>query len=643
MGGERYLISPVFGLFTRSTPRQSKVALEDIETKLKRKQQELREIEKTIANLEKQAKSSASLDQHIAEQQARYADLKHQAVQTVREFKSIQDTFSSRQDMLLKKEKQAQEQGRVLEEKRSLLAIKEKSLREREDAVEEATRKAEALGRALQQAEAPLAQKRERIARQIKDAERQLQELKSARTAALQVKERTLLASIKAVEQRLLRIKAERGAAERELANCQQDARTITKKMPELLQVGRELVQVRMILDKKANALNAKTQILAQQEQELAAREKEANRKLATYEEAKRTIAHAEHMKFEAERAIKDKMQYGENIRRITAENNKRLMELHNKEDAAQMLQSNLVKRQQDVDEKLAKLDRKEKSLVQREVSWLDHQNQLKDLAEQLEKTKPGLEQFIGECKGSLANLKQEWDDKVASLRDEKEFLSSQKSEISRLAKSDIAVLDEKEQEVLGLVKELEKDQARLAKEEKAVVARVRELDRARAALAAHETRLIREQNTAKNILAAADKARALKASLPGLKSETARFTKEIAKLEKIAKKGGARIIRIVREKPVFRQRPVIVKRKREEPVMRQMPRGESPVVSTAKDDLQVMIEEAKASIQAGDVAAASKTLDLLESAARKLSDDERRQLSYEIKDLRTSIKLATL
>jgi ribosomal protein S6 len=67
------------------------------------------------------------------------------------------------------------------------------------------------------------------------------------------------------------------------------------------------------------------------------------------------------------------------------------------------------------------------------------------------------------------------------------------------------------------------------------------------------------------------------------------------------------------------------------------------PAAEITRDELQEMIEGAKASIQAHDVDSAMKVLDDLETAARRLSESDRRQLAYEIRDLRTSIKLAML
>jgi hypothetical protein len=72
-------------------------------------------------------------------------------------------------------------------------------------------------------------------------------------------------------------------------------------------------------------------------------------------------------------------------------------------------------------------------------------------------------------------------------------------------------------------------------------------------------------------------------------------------------------------------------------------PAREKPSTEVTRDELQEMIEGAKASIQSGDVNAAMSVLDDLETAARRLSEDDRRHLAYEIRDLRTSIKLAML
>jgi len=177
-------------------------------------------------------------------------------------------------------------------------------------------------------------------------------------------------------------------------------------------------------------------------------------------------------------------------------------------------------------------------------------------------------------------------------FRDEKEFLSTQKSEIKRLVNADISALKEKEDELMDAVKELEKDQKRLEKEERAVIGRVNQLERekekiktSREKVAAREKSIEAKKKEAENVIADAAKVKALRKELPSLRKEATHLKREVAKLEKMAAKRGAyRIAREVSHAASHADK-IGAKAMRVERVARAAP------VSTDKDELQSMIE----------------------------------------------------
>jgi len=325
-------------------------------------------------------------------------------------------------------------------------------------------------------------------------------------------------------------------------------------------------------------------------------------------------------------------------------ENSRKLDQLRKSELNTAEMQHDIDSKKREIDTKLSKVEAKEKASIKREMDWLSHHTDMKSLVEELEKSKRELEESASVHKGELANLKQKWDSTIESLQDVKPFISSQKAELNRLVKGDIRALKEKEHELLGMVDELEKDRRRLEREEKLVTARLRELERTRVGVENVNKALVEREREAKKIIAFAEKARQLKVDVPRLSREAVQLRREISVLRKAAEKYGA-MPRAVRVKAVH------LKARRISPaapeVRQRFEVREKPVAAArsevTRDELMEMISGAKASIEAHDVSSAMRILEDLESAARRMGEEDRRQLSYEIRDLRTIIKLAML
>ena len=602
----------MFGLFSRASSKQEEAKLEDVTVTLRQKKRELHEVEKLISELRRKADIAASLDEHIAKQQMLLDELEKEARHKLKEFSRAEKEFESQEKTFLDAEKASLEQQAIIEEKRKLLSAKEEALREREGLVVDRFDQAERLEFALKRSEIPLERRRNRLAVQIASLDQELQKKR-----------------------------AEGAATRRELAHQHQQLRMITVQAGKAADMKKEIEQMRRRFDERAAKLNEKERSISQREKEFNLKQAQLLEQIQALEEAKHVAERAMNAKAEAEKAIKETQRYAEQARSMLAENNQKIGELNAVQVKLAESQGDLDKQQKEVDEKLATIQQKEKVVTQKELLWLDHQNELKNLADGLATSKQEIETFAAERKGELANLQQEWDDKITALRDEKEFLSTQKVEIDRLVRDDIGMLKDKEQEMLGMIKEFNKDQAMLEKEERAVVSRVRLLERDQQKLEHAK----RELTDAKKIIAAAEKAKALKKQLPGLSRTAAQLKRTITQLERKGKKFGVRVVHVTHAAAA--PKPMVVRAERiERPAKAGVARKPAialPAVSGARDELQSMIESARSSIDSGNIDEAKRLLDGLEAAARKLSEEDRRQLSYEIKDLRTSIKLATL
>jgi chromosome segregation ATPase len=588
-------LAPLLGIFGKPSPRQQRARLQDIALTLKQKERELLETEKAIEELQNKASAAEALNNRIREQQQALASLEGEAEQKLREFGRAEKEFRARETAVLEAEQALKEQEAVLEEKRSLLAEKEDALRSREGLVEERKQRAEQIERAIRHSEAPLERRRKRLAKEIEEEERRLIELKAV------------------IEQQ----KLEQAVLSRQISQSK-------KQLSSFNETASEIDNARTTVEKRAIAL-------AEREKKLREQAGRIRKYLAEFSRAKQILEQSAIIKTEAERAVKEKESVRDEAKRLLEQNSQRLAELRTAEHRLLGLQKELTRRQKEVNARLQEIEQKEKEISVQAA-----------LVSLMPKAKEELASEAMRYRKDLARLKEEWTNTIGALNDAKEFLSSQKTSIRQLAKSDIGALKEKEQELLGLVKDLEADRRRLEQEERAVVARVRQLERAqreveqkRNDVRIREQRLVEQEKTAKKILMAAEKARQLKADVPKLSREAGQLRREVAILKATGARYGARP-QVLEGTPVFAE---AIKQGRR----RVKAEKSGKPVSAGKDELDTLIEGARASLQAGDIESAQKILDDLETAAKKMKEDERRQLSYEIRDLRTSIKLASL
>jgi chromosome segregation ATPase len=631
----------VLGLFSRVSPKEQRVRLQDVSAALKQKERELAEMQRMVLEIERKAILATELDKRIRTQQQTLQELEREAEQRLKEFKRAEGHFGEREATVRQAESALKKLQSTLEEKRKLLAQKEAALVQRENVVAQRKRRAERLEHSVRHLAVPAERRRERVLALIAGEEKKLQNLKSLHLSSLKREESLIQARIAQASQKLASLSEARTAADHELMRRRREVHRYASRL-------REAANMRKSLEKAHKALSAKAEMLSIQEGMLGAREKalaqkaaELGRKMRALEAARQDEEQSLKLRADAERAIREKQSAADAVLRIAQENTHRLKDLRMTEKHLTSLKRQLDQRKREIEQKLTEIERKEKSTLQREAGWLDHQKRLRVSLDELIKAKKDVEGIIAERKGELANLEQEWNTKIGALRDEKEFVRTQVSELKKSVQADLDALKEKEREILAIVKEFDNDQERLAKEEKAVVRRVRELEKeqrivehTKKGFAAREARIIQQEKTAKTILAASEKAKALKIQLPGLRREAAQLNRKIASLLKSAAKRSIKVIRIPARAPqaISAEAPQPGKA-----------RVRHPAVAATQDDIQVLVEGARAAVQAGDTEAGLKILADLEEAAKRLSEEDRKQLGYEIKDLRTSIKLAML
>ena len=122
-------------------------------------------------------------------------------------------------------------------------------------------------------------------------------------------------------------------------------------------------------------------------------------------------------------------------------------------------------------------------------------------------------------------------------------------------------------------------------------------------------------------------RARDLKKVLPKMEKRFRELTRELRKLEKKVK-----------------ERPVVIEKPAVKEVLPEIKLPSKPFVEMPQSDIRSMIKNARNIIDSGDLGSADRLVSEIAVRVKKVSDPvERKLLDYELKDLKTSIKLASL
>jgi hypothetical protein len=289
----------------------------------------------------------------------------------------------------------------------------------------------------------------------------------------------------------------------------------------------------------------------------------------------------------------------------------------------------------------------------------------------------------------------QEWEKKLSDLKDEMGDIKREKSDVRKLVDSDIVALKEKEDELVQSISMLEKDRERLINEEKSLIAKLREFEKGKREMETQEQRLKKQQSVLeeqeKKI---ADNERIMnkgmlfleqeKLKLEKMKDEVYRSKKLRQVLPQLEKrynqltsqlhKAEARLIdatikpskaRMVKElereledkqkglekgfsRLLVRENEVRDLEERREKAFENYLRKEAKTEESPKQlvhpEIHSMIDEAREKLMRGDIDTAVRMVAEAELLVERVESAElRRMLMYDIKDLKASIKLASL
>jgi len=363
------------------------------------------------------------------------------------------------------------------------------------------------------------------------------------------------------------------------------------------------------------------------------------------------------------------------------------------KEDLA--TRDNQLKSQEsEIQGRVGELGAREQNILTKETMWGQKETVLLKALEELKSDKSRIEEAIMLGKGELKALSDEWDKRVQIFLENRRYVQNEMKRISQLKLEDMSVLQAKEDELHGLVGELEDDRETLRDEEDSVIKKIAELTRVESRVKSREKNLAdweirikgQENEILKRLSSAKDlekdwqsktarinRVKELSTDLPGLEAEYTKYADLLGKAKAKLMASGIKIQshprRLAEREDKIRnaEATLAVKSKllasheeeikHEEEMLhkeegelysRMLSREVSAEIGTAElipphSDVYDVIQKANSALQQGNLDTATRFVAEAEVMSEKLAVDEKRLLSYDIKELKANIKLAAL
>jgi len=351
--------------------------------------------------------------------------------------------------------------------------------------------------------------------------------------------------------------------------------------------------------------------------------------------------------------------------------------DIKNKESLLNALQARLQNMNNKLRQREAEVERRERHFAAKEANWIkledERKNCLTDLTHQL----LALERQVAERKENLSKLHIEWNERIAELDAERQAIKRERHEVKSVVDRDLVALKQKEESILNIVKRIEEDNTRLEFEESSIIKRIKQFDKGRETfikqqelLKGRESAVLKREVSIKSIEKKLNTQLKKVARVKELKMNVQKLEKQYDKIQSVVQKAAARLIGKIVEPKVLRKRATSLNKwERElgdrqsrltteerlfeeakpelmEDVLRQEVLSEierhKPVEHAT--EIHNLVDEVRRLIEHGETNNAVRKLVMIEVAIEKVtSTDEKRLLGYEIRDLRTSLKLAML
>ena len=358
-------------------------------------------------------------------------------------------------------------------------------------------------------------------------------------------------------------------------------------------------------------------------------------------------------------------------------------------QERRRLLESEFKEKDQELSNKIKDLERREVELQKAQVEWTKREREAVEAIEYIKKEKAMLDEDAKVAKLQYEQVVEAFDKKKSFIEENKAAIKEQLINLKKLRDDDLAVLKSKEKEVNDAAKQLQKDQAKFEKMKdnsgKKLIElqeKERTLDQLQKELKSKESDLSKRENAlAKDKEALAnfekqkkeipvlhkrhkelmklvddlegniigvnlenleeerhlkDKESELKQLSQGLKDKAARLTKkekQLRKAEKVLEKEEERFIG--KAQPALRaaldMEPM--------PSMEEYEEDQQPLAR----GIYGVLEDAKLALASGEIDHSIRLVAEAEVLLEKLSDEERANIKYDVRELKTSIKLASL
>ena len=233
------------------------------------------------------------------------------------------------------------------------------------------------------------------------------------------------------------------------------------------------------------------------------------------------------------------------------------------------------------------------------------------------------------------------------------------KDDLKKLIEDDLSMLQEKEDEIKSTIKHLEQDHKLLDKKENEIVKKIKTLEKLERDVKKRETEINNIQSTfKKRETTVSQKEKKVEKYIKTLESEQKKLHTKITKLnrlkelktelpkmekkytqlkdlvekteQKIEKMGIRRRYEDIMEKQIEKPYTYIER----EPVKLEKPSNVEP---------QDLIRKARSLLESGNINEANQLIGQLDELSQNLSASKKRELMYDMMELRTNIKLASL
>ncbi|MFH0978775.1 MAG: hypothetical protein V1837_05740 [Candidatus Woesearchaeota archaeon] len=321
----------------------------------------------------------------------------------------------------------------------------------------------------------------------------------------------------------------------------------------------------------------------------------------------------------------------------------------------------------------------KKEGLLREHFENMEHDNTEQE-SSKLETPRP--QELTGErlpeTIAKLGKIREEWEIKEGMLKEKSARVLEDKVKVERMLEkieADVSLLDGKEEDILQKIDTLERDKKLLDKEEEQIIAKVRKLEFAEEGLKKREATVKEFERTIgkeeQRITEAAkkvDNAKEYQKEIPKLERHYNKLRKQYLKIEEEALAKSAMIKRehetLTQKETDLEAREIILKQKESQLISEEyelihaketLEKGilhdyaPTEMIGTPVNDtiqyakMQALVNKARDDISKGALDEAKRTVDAIENLMQSMQEGEKRQLVYDLMELKTDIRLATL